>query len=131
MIAELLTGLIAGFTSGYLYRDRQEDKEKTDILKGTYAGKAGVERLKRMAGIGEPVDKVTISGDTNNATHQYWWQEYGSEKHYKKNGKYPETKSEMDTIQKNNWMNLKQQEEEGEIHLTKEAKKQYRSWEKL
>lgn len=124
MIAELLTGLIAGFTGGYLYRDRRE--ETKDISGGIYAGRKGVERLKKMSGIGEPVDKVTISGEAKNKDEPFWWQKFGAERHYKVNGKYPENKEEMDTLQKKNWESIRGDEEEGRFYLTREAKRQYR-----
>ena len=80
MIGEILTGLFAGATFGYLYaRKKHYDKASQDPV--------------------EPVEKVTFTAPVPKHEH-YWWQEFGSSK-YTNRQKLPETKEKLEVYLKN------------------------------
>ena len=90
MIGEILTGVFAGVTVGYLWaRDRHYRKSPIDrITDNKY-------RMRTIAGI-ESVD-MAASKQTkdNNKNEPYWWQKY-EHKDALNPSKFPETQAELE-----------------------------------
>lgn len=112
MIAEIITGLFAGLTTGYLYARHQLQKQEEE---------------KHME-----LERVTISQQAQNKYDDgdlYWWQKSENKKLIGKH-KYPEQHKDLEQILENARRKMKQ-EEEGDRGfppptLSPVAKRQYK-----